>query len=72
MMLDTNVGARLATLSAATAGDVRFWIGSIDASYFEPDVIVRRLDGSQVSLKVALEAVVEGLWPTMLGWRTPR
>jgi hypothetical protein len=41
-------------------------IGSMDASYFEPDVIVRRLDASQVSLKAALEAVVERLWPSML------
>ncbi|MGY2806396.1 hypothetical protein [Bradyrhizobium sp. USDA 4506] len=41
-------------------------IGSIDATYFEPDVIVRRRDGSEVSLKAALEAVVEHLWPAVL------
>lgn len=45
-------------------------IGSIDASWTpEPDVVVRRRNGSQASLTAALEAVVERLWPIMLGWK---
>ncbi|MGY4177670.1 hypothetical protein ACVIHH_002961 [Bradyrhizobium sp. USDA 4518] len=39
---------------------------SIETTYDGPDVIVRRRDGSEVSLTAALEAVVERLWPSVL------
>lgn len=41
-------------------------VGTMDVSYGDPDVIVHRRDGSHVSLKAALTAVVDDLWPTIL------
>lgn len=44
-------------------------IGSIGINYREDerDVVVNRRDGSQVSLKAALDAVVNRMWPDILG-----
>jgi hypothetical protein len=41
-------------------------LGSLEVSWSGPEVIVRRRDGSEVSLTAALEAVVRKMWPSVL------